>query len=801
VAATSAEDEHVNWERLPDVPDRVGFAGPFAGVSADTLLVAGGANFPQDPPWRGGSKAWYDTVFALEQPHGQWRTVGKLPRPLAYGIAVTTQEGVLCIGGGDAQLHYADCFRLRWVNGELQTDALPPLPRPCAFGSGAVLGDTLFVAGGIDTPGATTALHNFWSLDLSRTDAHWEEREPWPGPERILPVAAACDGAFYMVSGARLKPGTEGKVARDYLTDAYRYRPGEGWTKLPDLASAVVAAPSPAPVVGGTKFLIIGGDDGTNVHFPVPDEHPGFSHQILAYDTIADRWENYGTTPFASCTVPQVPWRGWIVIPGGEIRPGIRTAEVWAGSALPAAIPYGWLDAFTLIGGVLALFTLVRPGVRGREGPATSAVGAWLVVGLLWVTAMLNYVDRQVVFSVFPLLQGEFHLSGVQLGFLATVFLWVYGILSPMAGFLADRFGCKPVIVGSLLIWSLVTWGTGRATSFDGLLWARGLMGLSEACYLPAALALIASVHSGRTRSRAIGLHQSGLYVGSILGGFGGGWIGEHYGWRWAFLLLGAVGVVYAVVLSFGLREETGEIRADSPVTAKPRLLTSLRELAALPGFWGMVLAFSAVGIANWVLYAWLPLHLHDTFHMGLGRAGFVASFYLQVASFAGILLGGWLADRWAATQPRGRQWSQALGLAVAAPAVACVGTTGSEVLLIAGLILFGLGKGFYDCNAMPVLCQVARPELRATGYGVFNLAGCLAGGAIAVVAGWCKDHGGIAVVFQGGGVLLMVATVCLWRLPLPASRPMATERPRTPDLLSSEQTRPDSGATISVPK
>jgi MFS family permease len=266
-----------------------------------------------------------------------------------------------------------------------------------------------------------------------------------------------------------------------------------------------------------------------------------------------------------------------------------------------------------------------------------------MLVFLLWVAAVLNYLDRQVIFSLFPPLQTELRLSNVELGLLGTVFLWIYGLLSPFGGYLADRFSRRGIIVGSLVIWSAVTWATGLARNFTELLWARGLLGVSEACYLPAALALITQ-HHGRTRSRAVGLHQSGLAVGTVVAGVGGGWIAEHYGWRSVFTMLGAAGLAYAIFLAAGLLRDNERPAAETEY--RPRLGPALRELLGTGNFVALCSINAIASIAFWIVYAWLPLHLYERFGMSLAEAGFTATFYLQATSLAGVLAGGWLADR-----------------------------------------------------------------------------------------------------------------------------------------------------------
>jgi len=389
----------------------------------------------------------------------------------------------------------------------------------------------------------------------------------------------------------------------------------------------------------------------------------------------------------------------------------------------------------------------------------------WIVVALLGVVALLNYLDRQVIFSVLPLLARDLHVPESQLGLVGGAFLWIYGIVSPLAGFLADRFGRRKVILLSLLIWSAVTYATGLARNFPEVLAARALMGISEACYLPAGLALIAAFHPGRTRSLATGLHLTGVYVGTILGSAGGGWAGERFGWRAPFAFLGAVGIIYAIVLFFALREPEAEPTESAPRTEKVALFASLRELIRLPGFVSMTIAFGGMSIANWLIYTWMPYYLYERFGLSLAAAGFQGAFYIQAASFAGILLGGWMADRWSGVNPRGRILTQVVGLTGAAPFLFLAASTSTQWILIGALLAYGIGRGFYDCNAMPVLCQFARPEQRSTGYGIFNLAGCVAGGTAAALAGFLKSAIGLDGAFRVAAVVVLACGLLLARL------------------------------------
>jgi len=310
------------------LPDPEGFAGLFAGTHNDALIVAGGANFPSKMPCEGDTKVWYDSVFVLESPDVIWKEAGKLPRPLGYGVSISTVDGVVCIGGSDAQRHYADCFRLQWRDGKLHTTALASLPKPCVNFCGAMMGNTIYVAGGLESPTATCTLKTFWSLDLADSNAKWQELEPWPGSARMLATAAVLEETFFLCSGANLNLLEDGKSVREYLIDAYRFHPDRGWNKIADLPRAAAASPTPAIAWGKSMFLVVSGDDGTHVDFQPIEKHPGFPKSILAYDTITNTWQIIGEFPVGHVTTTMVEWRGRFVIPSGEIRPGKRSPEV-----------------------------------------------------------------------------------------------------------------------------------------------------------------------------------------------------------------------------------------------------------------------------------------------------------------------------------------------------------------------------------------------------------------------------------------------------------------------------------------
>lgn len=335
-AAAHGQTPSSSMNALPvvPIPDAEGFAGTFAGVSGGALIVAGGANIAGDKWAEPLGKKWYDSVFVLEEPGAKkWKVGQRLSRPLGYGVSVTADDGVLCFGGSDAAQHYPDSFRLKWDKGALRTEPLPRLPLPCANACGALVGRMVYIAGGIEKPTATEAMHTFWALDLDAPQPIWHELEPWPGPARMFAVAGSFEGSFYLFSGTDLKAGPDGKPLREYLRDAYRFTQGTGWKRLTDLPRPAVAAATPAPIVSfleDRQFLIVSGDDGLNVNFQPLQKHPGFPRDSLFYSPARDVWDVKDMPAISRATVPAVIWRDYVVIPNGEVRPRVRTSEVIA---------------------------------------------------------------------------------------------------------------------------------------------------------------------------------------------------------------------------------------------------------------------------------------------------------------------------------------------------------------------------------------------------------------------------------------------------------------------------------------
>ncbi len=416
---------------------------------------------------------------------------------------------------------------------------------------------------------------------------------------------------------------------------------------------------------------------------------------------------------------------------------------------------------------------------KGRVQAADVPRSAWLVVAMLWPVALLNYLDRQMLATMGLSIKADILelQSAERFGQLMAVFMWVYAFCSPAGGFIADRLNRKWLIVGSLAIWSSVTLLMGRAHNFDQLYYLRGIMGISEALYIPAGLALIADYHQGATRSLAVGVHMSGIYMGQALGGVGG-WLAQELSWRAAFVSCGGVGVCYALVLLLFLREKrspSGLSRLASSAKGQSDKQSGGGEaldhhLDGSRVYWLgyviLLLCFSLPSLPGWAVKNWLPTLLQDRFAMAQAPSGLWATITNAGAAFCGVLIGGRLADRWSQRTIRGRTLVSGIGLLLTVPALAGLGLAPVFPLAICCTVLYGLGFGMFDANNMPILCQVAPPRMRATGYGVMNFVGIASGAYLTPVLGKLKDSGvPLATGFAFCAVPALLATILMFLL------------------------------------
>lgn len=384
---------------------------------------------------------------------------------------------------------------------------------------------------------------------------------------------------------------------------------------------------------------------------------------------------------------------------------------------------------------------------------------AWFVVGLLFIVGALNYLDRTMITTMRSSIIEAMPMTEGQFGLLTSVFLWTYGLLSPFAGFLADRFNRSRVIIGSLFVWSAVTWMTAHATTFEQLLATRALMGISEACYIPAALALIVDYHKGPTRSLATGIHLAGVMVGQSLG-FIGGWLAEKHDWSYVFNIFGIIGIVYAIFLVFILKDPEGDKKIASATEegAIPGFSKAIKSLAANRSFLLLLLSWGLLGIVGWMVIGWLPTYYKEHFNLSQSLAGVYATGYIYPASIVGLLLGGFIADRWSKSHPHARILVPVIGLCIAVPSIFIGSYTSLLPLTIFFFMLFSLSRMFVDTNLMPILCTVADPRYRATGYGVLNMFATVIGGVGLYVAGIMRDADiNLNRMFQFASLIMLV--------------------------------------------
>lgn len=392
-----------------------------------------------------------------------------------------------------------------------------------------------------------------------------------------------------------------------------------------------------------------------------------------------------------------------------------------------------------------------------------SKIYPWIVVGLLWGVALLNYMDRQMLSTMKEAMQIDIVelQSAANFGHLMAVFLWIYGLMSPISGIIADRLSRKWLIVGSLFVWSSVTYLMGIANTFDQVFWLRAVMGISEALYIPAALSLIADYHTGKSRSLAIGIHMTGLYTGQAVGGFGAT-VAAAFSWHTTFHWFGIIGIAYAVVLMLFLRDKKSEVVTDriEPVAQKEKesVFTSLKSLLTNVAFWVILLYFAAPSLPGWATKNWLPTLFAENLDLPMSQAGPISTITIAVSLFIGVLIGGTLSDKWVQKNLRGRVYTGAIGLGLTIPSLLLLGFGHNIVAVVGAGLLFGVGYGIFDTNNMPILCQFVSSKQRATAYGVMNMVGVFAGAFITNLLGQWGDSGNLGLGFAMLAIVVAVA-------------------------------------------
>lgn len=386
----------------------------------------------------------------------------------------------------------------------------------------------------------------------------------------------------------------------------------------------------------------------------------------------------------------------------------------------------------------------------------------WVVVALLWGVALLNYMDRQMLSTMKDAMQIDIVelQSATNFGRLMAVFLWIYGIMSPFAGMIADRLNRKWLIVGSLFVWSGVTYLMGIADTYHQIFWLRAIMGISEALYIPAGLSLIADYHTGRSRSLAVGIHMTGLYTGQAIGGFGAT-VAAAFSWHTTFHWFGIIGIAYAVILMLFLKDKKMEVIPNKPLAESPQkesLGKGLKKLFGNVAFWVILFYFAAPSLPGWATKNWLPTLFAENLNLPMAEAGPISTITIAVSSFIGVIVGGSLSDRWVQKNLRGRVYTGAIGLGLTIPSLLLLGFGHHIVAVIGAGLLFGIGYGIFDANNMPILCQFVSARQRATAYGIMNMTGVFAGALITDLLGQWTDGGNLGMGFAMLAIVVAAA-------------------------------------------
>ncbi len=775
---------------------------------------------------------------------------GKLKEPLAYAAFAPSDEGMVVAGGCNEKGHTNMVQRVELYADQARSVQLPDLPVTTAYPAFVSYGGKLYVMGGQETAESTTCLARCFVLNLFDTNAGWQEIAPLP-EGIMLATAGQLDGKLYVMGGCSLHPDARGQAERTYLATTYCYDIEKNeWSRAADMPETLVGAASPAYSRRGHLF-VLGGDPGNfyraSLKGEAPAKHPGQSRRIYLFDGDSwQLWEDY-ELPIGIATAPAVYTNEHLII-SGETHPGVRTAAITspqpvttpaaaetaappaAAAATPTSEPTNTtmnttetaaeasspiadalkpilnacadLSGTTLWGAlviaVLAIVLGIRNGFRSKPLPKVAPKGgpgkwAWIAVAVLWVVVMLNYFDRQLL-SVLnaSITEGEngIPMTQAQFGMVTSAFLIIYAALSPVGGYLADRFSRKFIILLSLVVWSAVTWLTGYAKTYEELIVARALMGVSEAFYIPAALALISDYHRGSTRSMATGLHMSGIYAGQMLAGYGAMMAGSPFnlGWRLTFETFGFIGVAYALIVVLFLRDPEAP-KGDPPLPeeeAAPQLLEAkkagndfsigqvLKSLFTGRAMAMLLTMYALAGFANWFLMGWYPRLLQDMFGISEADAGPKATLWINIAKYITVLAAAVVADMWYSRNRNARAYVPGIGFTLAGPCViiAMLPALGVpvDISLTATLALVsmqGVAQGSLDATLMPVLRSQIDERFSATGYGLLNLTSVSAGALISWGGGYLKDMNvPLGVPLSMAGALMVLCGLMFFFLP-----------------------------------